>query len=222
MDDQVKAALAKWPDVPDCTGWLALDTRGRWRVGETKDGTRQPINHPAMNAFINRNYAAHGRYWIFQNGPQRVFVELAYTPFVWRLVPREDREWDLVAHTGDAMTPTSAWLDDEGRFLFEARPVSRDAGEPVVGVVHDHDTALVAELLRDEQGAPLDDATLSSISTAQATDFTAMELRARLRWRSDASLELPLQRIAAHQVPLRFDFEPAPAVGLRVDVDTRR
>jgi hypothetical protein len=28
MDDIVKAALLKWPNVPHCTGWLALDGRG--------------------------------------------------------------------------------------------------------------------------------------------------------------------------------------------------
>lgn len=30
MDDIVKQALAKWPNVPDCYGWLGLDARGRW------------------------------------------------------------------------------------------------------------------------------------------------------------------------------------------------
>ena len=27
MDEIVKAALKKWPNVPDCRGWLALDAR---------------------------------------------------------------------------------------------------------------------------------------------------------------------------------------------------
>ena len=38
MDDLVNQALAKWPDVPDCTGWLALDARGKWRIGDPKAG----------------------------------------------------------------------------------------------------------------------------------------------------------------------------------------
>ena len=105
MDELVRQALLKWPDVPDCTGWLALDARGRWRVGELDRGTRQPVTHATMIAFINRNYASSGRCWIFQNGPQRVFVELEYTPFVWRLQPRASGAgWDLVAHTGATMT----------------------------------------------------------------------------------------------------------------------
>jgi len=30
MDDIVRQALAKWPNVPDCYGWLGLDARGNW------------------------------------------------------------------------------------------------------------------------------------------------------------------------------------------------
>ncbi len=30
MDDIVRQAIAKWPNVPDCYGWLGLDARGRW------------------------------------------------------------------------------------------------------------------------------------------------------------------------------------------------
>ncbi len=220
MDELVKQALAKWPDVPDCTGWLALDARGRWRVGEAKAGPRLPITHAAMNAFISRNYFSSGRYWIFQNGPQRVFVELEYTPFVWRLLPRATGQWDLVAHTGATMVPSAVWLDDQGRFLMQARSAT---GEPTVGVIHDHDTALVAELLRDDEGAVLDD---DAITRMSVTDHGAMAPAkpASLHWtRGDASaLRLPLHRIASHQVPLQFGFEPKPSLALRIDVDTRR
>jgi hypothetical protein len=30
MDDIVKQAMAKWPNVPACHGWLGLDARGHW------------------------------------------------------------------------------------------------------------------------------------------------------------------------------------------------
>ena len=30
MDDIVKQAMAKWPNVPHCYGWLGLDARGNW------------------------------------------------------------------------------------------------------------------------------------------------------------------------------------------------
>ncbi len=219
MDDLVRQALAKWPNVPDCTGWLALDARGRWRVGEANPGPRLPITHAAMNAFINRNYFSSGGFWIFQNGPQRVFVELEYTPFVWRLHPREVGGWDLVAHTGATLAPTAAWLDDQGRFLIEARSTT---GEPIVGVVHDHDTALLAERLRDDDGEPLDDDAIAALSSPDVIDTAAPAATLHFATTATASLALPLQRIASQQVPTRFGFETRPSLALRVDVDTRR
>ena len=78
MDPSVLSAIRKWPDVPDVFGWLSLDLRGNWRLkGDV-------IANPGICEFIGRNYAAdpHGR-WFFQNGPQRVFVSLAYAPFAF-------------------------------------------------------------------------------------------------------------------------------------------
>ena len=222
MDELVRQALAKWPDVPDCTGWLALDARGRWRVGDAKDGPRQPITHAAMIAFINRNYFSSGRYWIFQNGPQRVFVELEYTPFVAHLHPRDDGAWAVIAHTGAALTPSSVWLDDDGRFLLQART---PAGEPAAAVVHDHDTGLVADLLRDAEGDALDDDALSRLagpSGGDATSTSTLPATLHLRTVDGQTLRLPLHRIASHQVAAQFCFEPKPSLALRIDVDTRR
>ena len=224
MDDLVKQALARWPDVPDCTGWLELDARGRWRIGEANDGPRKPITHAPMLAFINRNYGSVGRSWIFQNGPQRVFVELEYTPYVWRLHPRAADSWELIAHTGASMTPSSVWLDGEGRFLMQARS---PAGEPLIGVVHDHDTALVAELLRDADGDALDDDAMTRLASARVTDDSSAAVAdvsaISLHWTSNgAASQLPLQRIASERVAAQFGFEPRPSAALRVDVDTRR
>ena len=220
MDELVRQALSRWPDVPDCTGWLALDARGRWRIGDAKEGAQLPVTHAAMIAFIGRNYASAGRSWFFQNGPQRVFVELEYTPFVWRLHPRSGGTWELLAHTGASMTPTSLWLDDRGRFLIQARTA---IGEPIIGVLHDHDTAVVADLLRDDAGSLLDEDTLSRLSADSGADaLAATEACLHLAMVDASTVRLPLQRIASHQVPTRFGFEPRPSLALRVDVDTRR
>jgi hypothetical protein len=81
MDSVVARAMAKWPNVPAVYGWLSLDRRGNWLI----KGER--ITNGALREFIARNYEAQadGR-WYFQNGPQRVYVTLAYTPLVhlWR------------------------------------------------------------------------------------------------------------------------------------------
>ena len=92
MDELVKQALAKWPNVPHCYGWLGLDARGHWRMRDQQAQQQQlpgdKIAHAALLGFINRNYAQDDRgCWFFQNGPQRVFVELETAPWVWRLSP---------------------------------------------------------------------------------------------------------------------------------------
>ena len=65
MDDIVKQALAKWPNVPSCTGWLMLDRRGNWRMrdeaAQASGSPGVPIRHEALLGFINRNYAGVGR-----------------------------------------------------------------------------------------------------------------------------------------------------------------
>ena len=36
MDAIVEAALKKWPNVPHCYGWLALDARGDWYMRDER------------------------------------------------------------------------------------------------------------------------------------------------------------------------------------------
>ena len=95
MDDIVKQALAKWPNVPDCYGWLGLDARGRWYLrddatqgaGPFPQNKGQLLAHDKLIAFIARNYDADAKgQWFFQNGPQRVYVELEATPWMSRSV----------------------------------------------------------------------------------------------------------------------------------------
>ena len=109
MDETVLRSMAKWPDVPDVYGWLSLDRRGNWLI----KGER--IGNAALREFIGRNYQPDARgCWYFQNGPQRVFVKLAYTPLVARL-----ENGSLVDHCGRAFgEPQGIWLDDEGSILL--------------------------------------------------------------------------------------------------------
>ncbi len=145
MDDLVKAAMAKWPHVPDCKAWLGLDERGDWymrddRVQAAGDfphpkGAR--IEHEALKAFIHRNYEvdAWGQ-WFFQNGPQRVFVELANTPWIWRIDPAEGLMSSTGRRAGDVK-----WtgLDESGRLYLQT--------ELGLGLVHTQDIWAASELL---------------------------------------------------------------------------
>eukprot|EP01136_Pigoraptor_vietnamica_P006422 Opistho-1_new@39351 len=94
MDAIVQAALKKWPNVPHCYGWLALDARGDWYMrderiqaaGAFPQVKGSKVNHEKLREFIARNYAADEQgCWFFQNGPQRVYLQLEAAPWVWRI-----------------------------------------------------------------------------------------------------------------------------------------
>jgi hypothetical protein len=127
MDALVAQAMAKWPNVPAVYGWLSLDRRGNWRI----KGER--IANQALREFISRNYESDsaGR-WYFQNGPQRVYVTLDYTPLVVHFEGEELRD-----HCGRAFAARETYLDDEGSVLME--------GEGTVALLDDRDLARFAD-----------------------------------------------------------------------------
>jgi hypothetical protein len=146
MDDIVKAALLKWPNVPHCYRWLALDTRGDWYMRDDRIQAAGPfpqvkgsrIAHEKLLAFIHRNYAHDDDgAWFFQNGPQRVYVELEAAPFVWRMDAAPG--WPVAAHTGQPARVRGAWLDEHGRLYLDT-----DLG---FGLVHTMDTGIAAQAL---------------------------------------------------------------------------
>ncbi len=150
MDDIVKAAMAKWPHVPNCYGWLALDARGDWYMRDDRTQAAGPfpqvkgsrIEHDKLLAFINRNYGCDGSgAWFFQNGPQRVYVQLQAAPYTWRVQAAPG--WPLTSHTGVAAQMQSCWLCEEGR-LF----INTNQG---YGIVHSMDMAVAAQAV--EAGA---------------------------------------------------------------------
>jgi hypothetical protein len=153
MDQSVKDALARWPDVPEVYGWLSLDARGRWRLhpqGQSAEGgLGESITNTQILEFINRNYEHDeaGR-WFFQNGPQRVFLRLDAAPYVLRL---SDDSRRLLTHTNVAVDSVDTWkLDDAGQ-LYAMTPLG-------AGIVLDRDLQPLLEKMATADGAPLLDA----------------------------------------------------------------
>ena len=151
MDDIVKQALTKWPNVPACYGWLGLDARGNWYMRDDRVQARGPfaggtvqskgsqLKHEKLIEFIQRNYEPDEMgQWFFQNGPQRVYVELEATPLIWRV----QSDFSIQDHTGRAARVQSCLLDDMGRVYLET-----DTG---FGLVHSMDMSQVADAV--EQG----------------------------------------------------------------------
>lgn len=142
MDELVLKAMERWPNVPAVFGWLRLDRRGRWMLvdrgmpgfDEYLHGGGSEITSPQIIDFIGRNYEsdAEGR-WYWQNGPQRVFVDLEVAPWILRVIG-SGPEARLATHTGEPVSMvTAAWRTDEGDLLLET--------ERGIGALHDLDLA---------------------------------------------------------------------------------
>ena len=170
MDDIVKQALAKWPNVPDCYGWLGLDARGNWYMrddpvqaaGPFSGGSLQSkgsmLKHEKLIDFIQRNYEsdAVGR-WFFQNGPQKVYVELEATPWIWRISrglnpmsahPSSSGSFEVTSHDGRTAQVQRCVLDEQGRVYLQT-----DIG---FGLVHTQDVALAADAVEAGVWVPQD------------------------------------------------------------------
>lgn len=199
MDEIVLRSMLKWPNVASVYGWLRLDRRGRWSIRMPGVADAAPrferIVNPALIEFIGRNYArdVEGRYY-FQNGPQRVFVTLEYTPWIYRL---DSSGQHFVAHTGAAAgAPREAYFDDRGGLIVVCAPGA--------GVVLDRDLAALSERFSDRAGHSLDlDALIERSSAGHG-----------VRARFDGA-EVKVGTIRASELAARFGFveRPVPPEG---------
>ncbi|WP_197019063.1 DUF2946 family protein [Thioalkalivibrio sp. HK1] len=191
VDEYLSRAVAKWPDVPAVHGWLALDRRGRWLLR----GSR--VLNPALIDYISRNYRSdsQGR-WFFQNGPQRVYVDLDCTPFVHSL----DGNGRLITHTGRPVSCVcNAWMDETGSLILEA--------EPGPGLVNDRDLAVLCESLVDEKDRPVDDEAFLRWMADADTPLDAHLPKIRL---AIQGARIDIARIHSSRIADRLGFDPSP------------
>jgi hypothetical protein len=194
MDDIVKQAMAKWPDVPSVYGWLGLNRRGQWLIkGDC-------ISNPALTDFINRNYEHDATgCWFFQNGPQRVFVAIDYTPLIYRVRwdsdPKAPRR--IEAHTGRvAHQVDSAWIDDAGVLLLVT--------EQGAGMMDDRDLDRLLPCFVDKVGAALAEETIAEmIESLQAGDQAGLYF-------CYGGHGVPVTTVAAADVPEKLGFVQRP------------
>ena len=194
MDEIVLKGMARWPNVPAVYGWLGLDRRGNWLLRS------EPLNHPAAKAFINRNYAQDDvGCWYFQNGPQRVFVELEYAPWVYRL----DLNEGFITHTGaSAAFPEQVYMDEHGAVLVKT--------ELGIGLLDDRDLALFCDALCGAAGVHLEDDAIDEGLTALANGEVCAQTQLSFKYLGG---ELILQPIRREQVAAEFKFVAKPMEG---------
>ena len=177
MDEIVKQAMAKWPSVPHCYGWLALDARGAFRMrDEAAQQAKLPgdiIRHSALLAFIYRNYTHDERgAWFFQNGPQRVYVDLEVTPFI----ARTDPVHQFVLHDGEVMSAIDeVCLTEQGQLVL--------SNGRQIATLDDRDLAQCLPLLKI-QGRVIDDEQLMQWLASPTDDLSLRMLKrdVPVRW----------------------------------------
>jgi hypothetical protein len=193
MDDIVKQAMAKWPNVPHCYGWLALDARGTWRMrdeaAQRADAPGDKLSNAALVGFINRNYLRDERgCWYFQNGPQRVYINLEATPFIARTDPAQG----LVLHTGQPMAaPDQAFMLDTGGIVVRAGTL--------LAQLDDRDVAQLLTAMELDGKPVADEALMAWLDNGAG--------RLSLRWQGQ---EIALERVEASALPQRFGFIQRP------------
>jgi hypothetical protein len=206
MDDIVIRAMAKWPNVPVVYGWLALDRRGQWSIKGAASATSavaaaqfEPVTNQKLIEFIGRNYThdEHGR-WYFQNGPQRVYVTLDYTPLVYRVTSAHPLSFE--SHTAAACAAMqSAWMDEAGNLLLVT--------EHGPGLLLDRDLPRGLEALSYADGHTLDEERLLAL-IEEGDDAAGVYF-------NTGAASLPLTLIRSEDVPQRLGYvrEPQPPVG---------
>jgi hypothetical protein len=193
MDDIVKQAIAKWPNVPHCYGWLALDARGTWRMrdeaAQHSDAPGDKLTNTALVGFINRNYLVDERgCWYFQNGPQRVYVNLEATPFIARTDPQQG----FLLQTGQTMgAPDQVFLTETGQLLVTAGAQ--------VAQLDDRDVAQLLASMEVDGSPASDEALLAWLEGGSG--------KLVLRWQER---RIEVERLGADEAPARFGFVRRP------------
>jgi len=191
MDDIVLRGMTKWPDVPSVFGWLSLNRRGHWLL---KGGR---VTNPGIAEFFGRNYShdEQGR-WFLQNGPQRVFVTLHYTPYIYRVTSIPGSALNVTAHSGGSTADIcSACMDDAGQMLLDTA-----LG---IGLVHDSDLELLVPRFRLNGKMPDDNALAAALDALQDGRDPGLQLD------TDVSL-VGVRPVRAADVPATFGFVARP------------
>jgi hypothetical protein len=205
LDPTIISAIAKWPGVPFCYGWLFLDRRGSFRIrNEYSQKHHLPgeiIKHKGLCDTIRKNICIDShKQFFFQNGPQRVYLSLAYCPYVVRLIPDQKNLWVLQNHLSEEISPTRCFLDEKGNILLEfvARVMQCSDTPPLlfqetqirtIALLHDHDLNIFSEL------SQMNIANCGLIGT--------------FNWRN---VDIPIEPIVRSDVPKEFNYLEVPRV----------
>lgn len=184
MAERVLRGMAKWPSVPSVYNWLQLDRRGRWLMKNSL------VTHPLLVDFINQHYlpADDGSYY-FQNGPQRVFVEILAAPYVVSLAGER-----LVTHNHREVGQINAAMISEAGDIY----LRTDLGP---SLVDDRSLIHVEQWLQAEGDR---EAALSHLLAGGS------DSQIRFCW-AQLDVDLPLRLVAEEELEQALGFVARPA-----------
>ena len=149
------------------------------------------IRHPALLAFICRNYGQDAQTcWYFQNGPQKVYVTLEATPFI----ARTDPLCGFVLHTGEPMSrPERAWITDEGIFILKENDR--------IAQIDDRDIAECLTNLRLDGAKLADERLLAWLADPLAAGHLSLML---------GEQTIAVEKLVNPDLPAFFGYQPNP------------
>jgi hypothetical protein len=161
----------------------------RDEAAQRADAPGDKLNNATLVGFINRNYLADERgCWYFQNGPQRVYVNLEATPFIARTDPAQG----LILHTGQPLgAPDQAFMLNTGGIVLRARER--------LAQLDDRDVAQLLQALELDGREVTDEGLMAWLDGGPG--------RLALRWQGR---EIAMERLAAAEAPGRFGYVQRP------------
>lgn len=203
MDSSTISAIAKWPNVPFCYGWLLLDRRGAFRIrneySQKNHLQGDVIKHSGLCDAIKKHICIddHQQYF-YQNGPQRVYISFAYCPYVVRILPKDEKHWILQNHLDQEITPIRCFLDENGNILIECfvsiTQCTKDTEvhfvetqHRTIALLHDHDLNIFSEMSQ--------------------MDLSSCGIKGLFQWNQR---EIPIEPIMAQDVAKEFQFKVIP------------
>jgi hypothetical protein len=117
-----------------------LNRRGQWLLPEGL------ITNLRLIEYIGDryHYDPGTKCMVVENGPQKIFVTLEYTPWIYRITPGRKGERIFTTHTGKAVLDLKeAFVDEAGNLLL--------LSEWGIGVFADTDLALLIPWLSEKE-----------------------------------------------------------------------
>jgi hypothetical protein len=126
-----------------------------------------------------------------------VFVELEYTPLIYRAASASGRPLQLETHAaGSVAELRGAWIDEQGSLLLET--------EHGIGILHDRDLDSALPALIDANGTPLPEDALEAVMALLQEGGTAPV------WFKVGEQSVKVQAIRSGEVAGRFGYTPKP------------